>query len=200
MTNTLSDPYDAISNALRLRPDKVPHRATFTHTSPEIFADNKQLDRIDTDNWQIVFGRRGTGKTTILANYGTYLSSSPKDKRIASIEINTNDFKTELTAKSKTLTDREKARIYFAEFVTLIANHLFRVFQDNDPRSKFVRALIELGDRRKKGIEDLIVAIHDSVHLQTGLQSPASPTNRRRLRPVRLRNGTLNLAYPPVQS
>jgi ABC-type uncharacterized transport system YnjBCD ATPase subunit len=70
----MRNPSLSISVALEKRPKLLPLRATLDCTNVKVFADNKQLQQIDNCNWQVLFGRRGTGKTTLLATYANYIA------------------------------------------------------------------------------------------------------------------------------
>jgi len=115
----------AISKALQRRPSLLGLTSSFK-INPQIFADNKQLSKIDTPDWQVVFGRRGAGKTTLLATYAKYLTDGQPHER-ASIELNVPDFASLVkSTTSKSVPDLEVAQIYFADFMRRIAARFYR--------------------------------------------------------------------------
>jgi hypothetical protein len=127
-----------------------------------VFADNKQLQQIDNCNWQVLFGRRGTGKTTLLATYANYIAGQFDKTERASIELNVTDFLSVLDAQSlETTSDIEIAQIYFADFLEKLCLHLFHVFSGDNQHSKFYR-LFQLSDK-KEYIQDLVLALVDST-------------------------------------
>lgn len=150
----------AISTALERRPQYLGLTASFK-INRQIFADNKQLNKIDSPDWQVVFGRRGAGKTTLLATYAKYITESNPSVH-ASIELNVPDFTALIkSATAKPVPDLEVAQIYFADFMKFISKHLLEVFLTENSESKFYR-LFALSNK-KQMIQDLIIRIHEST-------------------------------------
>ncbi len=151
-----------ISKALSLRSRDIGSIASFEKIDIRMFADNHQLSRLDTDDWQIVFGRRGAGKTTLLAIYADYITKNDQNKN-ASIEIYVPDFLNTVENRGdKKISDADSARIYFNDFMKYVARHLFNVFTTNDDKSKFFRILQKKSEKKKR-VEDLILEIEKST-------------------------------------
>jgi hypothetical protein len=158
----MRNPSLSISVALEKRPKLLPLRATLDSINVKVFADNKQLQQIDNGNWQVLFGRRGTGKTTLLATYANYITSQFDKTKRASIELNVTDFLTVLDSASlDSVSDTELAQIYFADFLEKLCMHLFNVFSGADQHSKFYK-LFQLSDK-KEYIQDLVLTLVEST-------------------------------------
>ena len=160
----------AISTALERRPKLLGLTASFK-INRQIFADNKQLNKIDSPDWQVVFGRRGAGKTTLLATYAKYLTDSnptltdSDPTAQASIELNVPDFTALVQSTSSgSIPDLEIAQIYFADFMKFISRHLLTVFLTANRESKFYR--IFASSDKKQLIQDLVIRIHESTNEQ----------------------------------
>jgi energy-coupling factor transporter ATP-binding protein EcfA2 len=150
----------AISTALERRPKLLGLTASFK-INRQIFADNKQLNKIDSPDWQVVFGRRGAGKTTLLATYARYLTESNPTEH-ASIELNVPDFTALIqSTASNSIPDLEVAQIYFSDFMKFISRHLLNVFLTANQDSKFYR--IFSSSDKKQLIQDLVIRIHEST-------------------------------------
>jgi hypothetical protein len=158
----MRNPSLSISVALEKRPKLLPLRATLDSINVKVFADNKQLQQIDNSNWQVLFGRRVAGKTTLLATYANYIASQFDKTKRASIELNVTDFLSVLDNNDlRSASDIEIAQIYFADFLEKICMHLFNVFSEENESSKFFK-LFQMSD--KKGyIQDLVLSLIDST-------------------------------------
>lgn len=156
---SVRDAESAISKALQIRKQKLGLTASFK-TDRRVFADNRQLTKIDTPDWQIVFGRRGAGKTMLLATYANYITST-NSKKSASIEINAPEFTSIIESSGKKIKDSEVAQIFFADFMRLISDHLFKVFTTGNEESKFWR-FYEISKKRRY-IDDLVTEIKSST-------------------------------------
>jgi hypothetical protein len=158
----MRNPSLSISVALEKRPKLLPLRATLDCINVKVFADNKQLQQIDNCNWQVLFGRRGTGKTTLLATYANYIASQFDKTKRASIELNVTDFLSVLDSTSlDSISDTAVAQIYFADFLEKLCMHLFNVFSGDNQQSKFYK-LFQLSDK-KEYIQDLVLALVEST-------------------------------------
>jgi hypothetical protein len=156
---------DEISFALKNRNKIVGLTASFGTINPRTFADNRQLSKLDSDGWQIIFGRRGSGKTTLLATYAQYITQTDR-LRSASIEINVPDFLNVVeTSGSRKIKDSELAQIYFDDFMKHITKHLFNVFSQANPQSKFFR--FSMNSSKRRYIEDLVTKIHETTETNT---------------------------------
>ncbi len=169
---------DKISDALRKRKQQLGLTATFK-TDPRIFAENAQLRKLDSPDWQIVFGRRGAGKTMLLATYAQYITINDKSK-YASIEINATDFTSDVRTDSpKKPKDIDVAQIYFADFMRYISDHLFKVFSEANKDSKFWR--FSQTSQKRHLIESLVIRIKES----TVEQNPSQIGQNRKIKTKR---------------
>jgi hypothetical protein len=90
----------------------------------DLFTDNKQLPTLLSSDWQIVYGRRGTGKTTLLSVLSKDIDAKA-DK--ASLMISMTQCLVELPRN----TDPEVAGlVYFEKFIIEIGHLLFRIYQN----------------------------------------------------------------------
>jgi hypothetical protein len=157
-----------ISAALAVRNKLIGLTASLNKTNPRTFADNRQLKKLDSDDWQIVFGRRGAGKTTLLATYAQYIT---RDDRLnsASLEINVPDFITKIETNGKNkINDSEIAQIYFDDFIRFLSDQLFKVFASANRDSKFFR--FGLKSQKMRYIEDVVLQIRTSTSAQMEAQ------------------------------
>ncbi len=122
--------------ALEERAKKLPYDALFDKTEPEAFVDNKQIETLHGDNWHIVFGRRGAGKTTMLSNYAKQVTSSNSNQ--ASIELSVDNFKPVIIDADQ-ISAEIVAIVYFRQFLAKIADHLSKVISERNDNSKFFR-------------------------------------------------------------
>jgi hypothetical protein len=169
----------AISAALQLRHNLLGFASNF-QSPMDVFADNKQWQKLNSPDWQIIYGRRGAGKTTLLARYAQYITRS-RNIKSASIEINVPDFAAVITnGHGRSLRDVDIAQVYFADFIRYIANHLMKVFIDQNRDSKFVFMASNL--RKDRYIHDLVVRIHNSTLDHPSIDIGASREGRRNKR------------------
>lgn len=152
---------DEISLALQNRNRLIGLTASFNKIDPQTFADNRQLRKLDTPDWQVVFGRRGAGKTTLLATYAQYITKADRIK-YASIELNVPDFISVVESDSgKKIKDSIIAKIYFDDFIRVIADHVYNVFTSQNTNSKFYRRF-QISEK-KRHIEDIVLELKKST-------------------------------------
>ncbi len=155
------DPRKEISDALKIRNKTLGLTAPIFKIEPSLFADNHQLRNLDTTDSQVIFGRRGTGKTTLLATFSRYISDNDS-LNCASIELNTPDFVGKVIRDDGTkIDDFELAQIYFSAFITKLSEHLYKVISEENKLSKFFKKFDN--SPKKHAIQNLIENIHLSA-------------------------------------
>ncbi|MFC4778305.1 hypothetical protein ACFO9Q_16020 [Paenibacillus sp. GCM10023252] len=110
--------------------EKIALRAEYRDTSPNIYIDNGQISKLNSDDNQIIYGRRGTGKTHLLQAY----QSNPKRKTLPVYM----DLRKTLDAPVKQESQPEVASIVslkcFQQIVTILAE-TYQLYLDKLIRS-----------------------------------------------------------------
>jgi hypothetical protein len=127
----------------------------------ELFTDNKQLPVLLSPDWQIVYGRRGTGKTTLLSFLAKDLDEA--DDR-ASLMISMAQCVVDLP---KGTSDEVQGLVFFEKFIIEIGHLLFRIYRnrraEKNKNRKITRLLNQFLDRQRL-VEDRILEIATFAH------------------------------------
>ncbi|MEA2879475.1 MAG: hypothetical protein QOF14_4671 [Hyphomicrobiales bacterium] len=127
----------------------------------ELFTDNKQLPVLLSPDWQIVYGRRGTGKTTLLSFLSKDLDDA--DHR-ASLMISMAQCVVDLP---KGTSDEVQGLVFFEKFIIEIGHLLFRIYKnqraEKNKNRKITRLLNQFLDRQRL-VEDRILEIATFAH------------------------------------
>ena len=148
--------------ALELRPQKLPTRSGKHGDYMKIFANNKQLDHLKTKNWQVVFGRRGTGKTTLLGAFSEYIESEFRENRACCMRINMLECMSDIKIGTKdpsctSIDDHTQARAHFASLIENIGKKLFEIYAtENNESLIFKRSIFS---PKKNAIYDKVLEI-----------------------------------------
>jgi hypothetical protein len=92
-----------------LRSDQYPEDVKFIDPA----ADTLGLEELNTPNWQVVFGRRGTGKTRLLRSFSEMIKASFSTSRNWAIYLSASDF----TVSDQNVSDATRAHAYFQIFL-----------------------------------------------------------------------------------
>jgi hypothetical protein len=150
---------DTIENSLRLQ-QKMPLRSDQYGddvTFLDLAADNVGLDELDTPNWQIVFGRRGTGKTHLLRTFAEITNQSFNKKKRLAIYLSASDF---VISDSKAGPSR-KTSAYFEIFLDLLTARLLDAVDRLLRDAHFITVLIHNVTRTKDRLESLALELRE---------------------------------------
>ena len=109
-----------IDNALRLHAKLALRSERHGHYS-DLFVDVDQLQALDTPDWQVVYGRRGTGKTLLLGMLDERSASTPEPRHL-SVLITAPDCK--VSPVGRTVPDKVRALGYFQTFLELLIDQV----------------------------------------------------------------------------
>lgn len=127
----------------------------------ELFTDNKQLPVLLSPDWQIVYGRRGTGKTTLLSFLAKDLDEA--DHR-ASLMISMAQCVVDLP---KGTSDEVQGLVFFEKFIIEIGHLLFRIYKNRRAEKNRNRKITHLLNQfldRQRLVEDRILEIATFAH------------------------------------
>jgi len=89
----------------------------------ELFTDNKQIRTLQKADWQILFGRRGTGKTTLLNKLADVIDNGRED--YATLTLSLHKCVIDLPHDTP---DRIKGLVQFEKFIMEIGYLLYRIY------------------------------------------------------------------------
>ena len=146
---------DAIEAALRAH-TRLPLRSENHRTFRDLFVDIQQLPFLDTPDWQVIFGRRGTGKTFLLKLLEEGEERFRTD-RILAIYVSAQDCRTSPTGRS--VDDRTYALGYFQTFIDLVVVRLTERVETILGRPGVLETITGSQRRLKDEIDDLLLEL-----------------------------------------
>jgi hypothetical protein len=164
---------DLVEHALREH-QTLPLRAESHKAFSALFVDEDQLHLLDTPDWQVVYGRRGTGKTLFLKTREEHLLAAPAVTRILPLYISMQDVIVSPPV-GIAASERQQAYANFQLFLERLADEisskataLLAEFTSRKEAS-FFRALIGRGDRPPADAAKIDAIVRDLVtFMQTG--------------------------------
>jgi hypothetical protein len=147
---------DLIEAALRAH-TKLPLRSENQRDYQDLFVDLKQLPFLDTPDWQVVFGRRGTGKTFLLKLLQEESEARVRTDRVLAIYVSAQDCRTSPTGR--TVDDRTYAVGYFQTFIDLVVTRLTDHVEELLGKPGVLETVLGSQRRRKEEIEDLLLEL-----------------------------------------
>lgn len=145
---------DLISRALRAHMT-LPVRTESAGHHRFLFVDHRQLQLLRTADWQVVFGRRGSGKTLLLHVLQEILEEEFERSRQIPVLLSAQDFL--VSPVGFVPSDKVRALGYFQTFCEKLADDLLNRVISLLDRPGYLHVL--RGKARKKRVEDLIVEI-----------------------------------------
>ena len=88
-----------------------------------LFVDHHQLRLLDTPDWQLIYGRRGAGKTILLHVFQRQLLAAPRTSRVLPIYINAQDAVISPPV-GRQIDDYRRAHGYFQTFMERLGDEL----------------------------------------------------------------------------
>src|SRR5436190_24084341 len=114
---------ELFANALREH-NHIAVRSELMEKLTPFFVDNNQLGLLKNPDWQVIYGRRGTGKTLLLGVMNEEMEESFAKDRILSVRISIQDCLVSPT--DKIVSDRIRALGYFQTFLENLVRGLVK--------------------------------------------------------------------------
>ena len=141
----------------------------------DFFVDEKLTDALSTNNWQVLFGRRGTGKTTNLQS----LADASKDTKSIAIYV---DLSATTPSDFGMSTDSEAQRVaatnYFQDFVKTFCRELFECYTDRK-NENFISRMLSKDSKDFKRAEDIVLEIASLADEGKFIVKPETMTKKR---------------------
>ncbi len=134
----------SIGRALRAH-DKLPLRSELHQRYSALYVDADQLQLLDTADWQVVYGRRGTGKTLLFSMFVERTRPDAVGNRQLSVLIPTQDCM--VSPVGRDVSDKTRALGYFQTFLERLVADLVARLDELLGEPKFLDVLS--GQRRR---------------------------------------------------
>jgi hypothetical protein len=125
--------------------DKLPLRSELHRRYSALYVDADQLQLLETPDWQIVYGRRGTGKTLLFSMYVERTRPLTMDRREVSLLIPTQDCM--VSPVGREVTDKTRALGYFQTFLERLVSDLVMRLEELLGEPRFLEVVS--GQRRR---------------------------------------------------
>lgn len=141
----------------------------------DIFVDNRQLSQLETNDWQVLFGRRGTGKTTLLNAFAEHVTGNT-DSDTYCIMIDMRKCVPSASGIVRRNQDDPSLSLeYFYEFIRNFARALLDEYTSSDSLSALQRLIRKVRGRRRE-LDDIILEICEIAEYQPLYAAPAAKT------------------------
>ena len=160
MPQTVKPPLyrDVVERAIREH-HKLPLRSEAQHSYEDFFVDANQLESLDTPDWQVVFGRRGTGKTFLLKLLQEHCMERVEHDRTVAVYVSAQD--TKVSPHGKNASDRVRAIGFFQTFLELLTDRLTNYVETLLGKPRFLEALSGSKKRAVERADDLLLELLD---------------------------------------
>ncbi|MDH3715213.1 MAG: ATP-binding protein [Gammaproteobacteria bacterium] len=149
---------ESIENALRQHRTLALRSEQHQHFH-DLFADNKQLHLLRAPDWQVIFGRRGTGKTFLLGMLHEEVMGDLQTDRILSAMFTAQDFIASPVGRE--IDDKERALGYFQQFIELLAQRIVAIVDNVLGEATLLETLTGSRRRAVDQIQTLAIEILD---------------------------------------
>jgi hypothetical protein len=146
----------------------------------ELFVDLNQIDLLDTPDWQVIYGRRGTGKTFMLSMMDQRVNEQLETTRSLSLLITAQDCLA--SPVGITVDDRTRALAYFQRFVEILGDKLADHAEELLGKPTFLDGI---SGARKRTIDKIDTAVVEMLELTqsgraraTSAAHPSASTSR----------------------
>jgi len=130
----------------------------------ELFVDPNILDAVWNNQKQVVFGRRGSGKTALLGTITeTPVVAAPDGSKILAFWFSAQDFLTSPDIDENLPADKAKVFAFFQNFVTQLADRLTRSVELVLDTPRFIDVFMRLGKGKRSEIETKTIEILELV-------------------------------------
>lgn len=155
---------------------QVALRQETTKFRKQFYVDQNVTDNLITKNWQVLFGRRGTGKTTNLLALADRINTGQiKENSIAVYVDISRCTPSDYGATTDIEAQREAATHYFRDFIKKICMEIFDTYTDEENNS-FFENLVNKSRANRKRLEDIILEIRSIADSGTFVMQPQSTT------------------------
>ena len=151
--------YSSQINAALQEFNKDSFRTENHNNYEELFVDNKQLDLVKKSDWQVIYGRRGTGKTFLLRMLDKECQEQLSKLKSLSIYITAQDCLA--SPYGIIVSDKLRALGYFQTFIQLLTERLTSYLDKLIKEETLMEWLGSLFRHRRENIETLILEILD---------------------------------------
>lgn len=155
---------EIFETALR-RHCSVPVRSEKQDKLSDLFVDNQQLGIVQNPDWQVIFGRRGTGKTMLLGVLRERLERDFEQSRVLAVSVTAQDLL--VSPPTNKISDRQRALAYFQIFLESIAEQVVQRVDEILGSPTFFQRFTGSRRRLSDTIQETAIQILDLV--QTGL-------------------------------
>jgi hypothetical protein len=141
----------------------------------QLFVDLNQIDLLDTPDWQVIYGRRGTGKTFMLSMMEDRVNQRFREGRQLALLITAQDCLA--SPVGVTVDDQIRALAYFQRLIEILGDKL----ADHADRILGKPSLLDgLSGARKRAADRIVSAVVEMLELtQTGRKVSAFDDVRR---------------------
>lgn len=123
----------------------------------DLFVDAGQLSLVKNPDWQVIYGRRGTGKTLLLSVLREETEKTFDTQRILSLQLTLQDCL--VSPMGRQIADRQRALGYFQTFIELLATELSSKVDYLLGKPEFMAKLTGAHIRRRRQIEECTIEI-----------------------------------------
>jgi len=140
--------YPQLIEAALRQHEQLPLRAEQHGNYGDLFVDTHQLELLRNPDWQVIFGRRGTGKTFLL---GMLAEEGKRARDVLTINLTAQDFL--VSPVSARVSDHVRAHAYFQTFLELMLGKLAGAVES------WIRAQRVTKARAVARMEDLVLEL-----------------------------------------
>lgn len=143
---------DVVDNALRAH-TRLSLRAEAHGAFRALFVGQDRLDTLDTPDWQVIFGRRGTGKTMLLGSVRDQFAVGSNISRRLPLLVRAGDA-VFAAPFGLTLDGEQRALLYFDVLLEIVADELTSVVERHDGARAQVH--FRFGTARRKRAREVV--------------------------------------------
>lgn len=134
----------------------------------DLFTDNKQLGTLQSADWQILYGRRGTGKTTLLHKLANVIDGKPNQ---ASLTLSLQKCFVGLPSDT---TEQVKGLVQFEKFIMELGYLLYRIYTNRTAfknKNRKISKLFNYHGKEDRLVQASILNIATFAHRGTSFGS-----------------------------
>jgi hypothetical protein len=155
--NRKSGLYPNLINSALRKQYNLPLRSEKHNNYLDLCVDTKQTVLLKNPDWQVIYGRRGTGKTFLLGVLSEEVHQQLDQLRILALRITAQDCIVSPTGRA--VDDKSRALGYFQTFIELLADRLIQSVEQLIGRPKFLDSITGGRRRRIEKIEEIALDI-----------------------------------------
>jgi hypothetical protein len=125
----------------------------------DLAADQYGLSELDTSDWQVIYGRRGTGKTHLLKSFQEFVRQRSLEPASSQTELifyfSAHDFR----VSEEDLPEASKARSYFQVFLDQLSTKILDYVDEITSNASLLNRLIGDSTAKRERVEELALRI-----------------------------------------